>query len=30
MRGMKYGYGRTSTDDQKLDVQTTALRKAGA
>jgi DNA invertase Pin-like site-specific DNA recombinase len=29
MRGMKYGYARTSTDDQKSNIQTTALRKAG-
>ena len=26
---MKYGYARVSTDDQKADLQTTALKKAG-
>ena len=26
---MKYGYARVSTDDQKADLQTAALKKAG-
>jgi len=27
MPGVKYGYAGTSTDDQKLDLQTAALRR---
>ena len=26
---MKYGYARVSTDDQKVDLQTAALKQAG-
>ena len=26
---MKYGYARVSTDDQKADLQTAALKKGG-